>query len=152
MFFFYTARFLSTSRKSLGQKSRIVIDLRLQCTCSNARIHQIREKCLFSMIAFFSTWFQVGSVSVTLFQQFQGIFNLLRNQYSAEFKWSNNQQKWAKSWLLDCEDSINDNKSAFKQHSSYQLKILLHSRSGLRNVELVNFLDWFHNKLKAKPN
>lgn len=114
--------------------------------------HQIGKKCLFSMIAFFSTWFQAGSVSVTLFQQFQGIFNLLRNQYSAEFKWSNNQQKWAKSWLLDCEDSINDNKSAFKQHSSYQLKILLHRRSGLRNVELVNFLDWFHNKLKAKPN
>lgn len=31
-------------------------------------------------------------------------------------------------------------------------KFLLHSTSGLRNAELVNFLDWFHSKLKAKPN
>lgn len=39
--FFYTARFLSTSRKSLGQKSRIVIDLHLQCTCSKASLLEV---------------------------------------------------------------------------------------------------------------
>lgn len=153
--------YIKTSRKSLGQKLRIVMLTYIYSALVPKPVYwkfwcvvQSPNKgkmSFFNDSIFFQLDFKLVVYQLPYFNNFKEFLTC----WETNIQLNLNEATISRNGRnLDCliVKTQSMTMKVYLNNLAISLKFLLHSTSGLRNVELVNFLDWFHSKLKAKPN